>query len=307
MASAFECLGDFGDVDFLRPATRDQVNAPVQADQEEQDGEVLQLDHFLRDDGQVAHIAFHDGGGDGDLDAVDIERFEVADEVVHHGHLLLVQPRMNEIGNDVQVGPHFQQRADGEKVLGDGHGGNQQVGVLINAQGQQGRLFRRQGDVPQGQDFEQHGGRGASFPDFRLVGRDFYRDVQMMVVNVDLHPGLAEEGGKHADPAGVLGVHHDQQIDRLQIDVLDPGELERMVEAFQILLGGFFHGAGENHPRAGIQLLRGHHGGEAIEIGVDVRRDHLHGERGDREGPRAFARQGIRAVPVLRFTRGPSP
>jgi hypothetical protein len=111
----------------------------------------------------------------------------------------------------------------------------------------------------------------------------FHRTVQiaggvgMVVVQVDVQAGVVQALAEIADAGGLAGVHHDEPSDLLLGDVFQPLEgvvvLHRLGEEVPEV---FFLRAGKGEHRLGVELVRGDHGGQPVEIGVYMGGDDFH-------------------------------
>ena len=265
------------DVDLLGAAARDHVDLRLHERQREDDLEVLHLDHLLHQEGEVGDVGLPRDAGHDDLDPVDVQAVGGLDEVVQQGDLLRVELARDEVGDHVQVRALREQEGPCEEIpLGGGREG-EGAGVLVEPQAHDGGLVRAQRDSPAADLVDQDGHRRPGRRARLQLPADVAVARRVVVVDVDLHPGAADQAGEPADPAGLAGVHEHQPLHALQLDGLDLGHVEQVdqradEEGPQVLLLG----AGEDHACIGVELLGGQERGEGVEIRVDVGGDHRH-------------------------------
>ena len=143
-------------------------------------------------------------------------------------------------------------------------------------EGEHGRLERRHRDPPLGDDaHEQRDQRAVAGADqgvrVEVVGQVV--GVGVVVEGDHLHALAAAQVAEVAEPVGVHGVDEDQPADAVAVHVRrvhhGDGVGVQRLELAHVAVDG----AAEADLRLRVQLVRGDHRGERVEVGVAVRGD----------------------------------
>ena len=164
----------------------------------------------------------------------------------------------------------------GLKVRLGGIREGERAGLLVDPQGQQGRLLRGEGHLLLPEEAEQDGGGRPDLAQDLQTARDILGVDRMVVVDVDLQPRPPQDLFEGADPRPPLHVHQDETRDRLQRESPEPLHPERKLRLAQELPDVPLLGSREQQTGLGIELRRRRHGGQSVEVGVNVRADEFH-------------------------------
>ena len=216
-------------------------------------------------------------GGDNDLHAVNVVPFRRSRELGQHTDLLGSKIARDEIGNDVQVRPLADEIGCGQSVPLGGRMEGKRAGLLIDAESEDRGLEGRYSYVPFPKEFDHERRRGADLLDhFDLSAYVAFR-WGMMVIEVDRDAGTAKSAFELSQAAGIAVINDDQPGDLLHIDVPESFGLDGVSGRFdKEVPHALFLGAGEDQLGAGVKLLRRHHGGQGVEIGIRMTGNDLH-------------------------------
>jgi hypothetical protein len=107
---------------------------------------------------------------------------------------------------------------------------------------------------------------------------DILRRIRVVVVDMHLHLPGGRGFRELADAGALPGVHQDETFDFLRGDIFRPGDIQEIkTGAHEKIPQVPFLGAGKGQQGVGIELLGRHHGGQGVEVGVEVGGDHLQG------------------------------
>ncbi len=197
-------------------------------------------------------------------------------QLVQQGNLFGGHLPGEHIRDQVDIGPLRQEMGGGQQVFGGGGGKGKGPGVFIDPQGHEGGLVRGQGDPLFFQQAGHDGHRSPHRPDDlqRTLQLPGYRRV--MIVDMDVQVRTVDDFPEFPDPVRLAGVDQNQPFDPVQGDLLQldeiievDGGLEKKIT--QILLLG----AGEDQQGLRVEFFGGQHGGQSVEVGVQVRGDDL--------------------------------
>jgi hypothetical protein len=150
--------------------------------------------------------------------------------------------------------------------------------VLVDPEREDGRLQRRDRDLPLGQD-----------PDHRRRQRAVLREDEvlrlhpvgslagMVVEDDDLDGGVSGHLLELAQALAVDGLDHDQAPDRRRVEPAGLDQLEVVGVQPVELPDVPVQGAGERDRRAGVEPACGQHRPESVEVRVRVGDDDVHG------------------------------
>jgi len=98
----------------------------------------------------------------------------------------------------------------------------------------------------------------------------------VVVVNVDVNTLAGSEFSELADSAFLPGVHKDQPFDPIKVHVLEFGEVEQVGRGMEKEIPQvFFLGPRKDERGAGVKFLGCNHGGQSIEVRIQMRGDDL--------------------------------
>ena len=99
----------------------------------------------------------------------------------------------------------------------------------------------------------------------------------VVVVDVHLHAGPGGDLGERADAVAPPGVDEDDPGDLRRVERAQPRHPVAARRGLEVLAQRPLLRAGEDELRPRVELLRRHHRGERVELGLQVGGDDLHG------------------------------
>ena len=205
-------------------------------------------------------------------------RLERRDQRVEQRALLLRERRAQVLRDHVLAGAVAQ--APGERLgVADADARvAERAGVLVDPEREDGRLERRDRDLPLGQDPDHRRRQRAVLREDEVLGlHPVGRLAGVVVEDDDLDGGVARDPLELAQALRVHGLDDDQPPDRVQVD---PARLERARARRRA--GGRTparsgSGSRRARSRARVEPARGEHAAERVEVRVRVGDDDVHG------------------------------
>ena len=284
--AAAEARGDRAGVDRADAAAPDHVDPRAHAHRDKNGAEVLHLAQLAGEDGKVADVAGARGRGDPDLHAPDRVPPQGPQQVVEEQHLLRRQVAGDPVRHDVEIRPLLEEPRRGLQIAGRRRGEGQRARVLVDAQGQQRRLLGGKAVAAPAQEFDHQGDVRADLLDHLDRPGDILGAGGVVVVDVHLHAGPGGDRGERADAVAPPGVDEDDPGDLRRIERAQPRHPVASRRGLEILAQRPLLRAGEDELRPRVELLRRHHRGERVELGLQVGGDDLHRQRRRKRSPR---------------------
>jgi hypothetical protein len=211
-----------------------------------------------------------------DAHAVDRAALHPIEQDPEEGALLLAEGLLAVVGHDREARPLLEQPGDRAGVGRGGLREGQAPGLLVDSEGEEGRLHgrdRRRAGAARHEARDQQR-RGRSHPLHHVdVAPNGFLGRGVMVVDVDLHPGFGHDLAKLAETGRHLHVDQDDARERHAVDLASLLDREVLAVGGEKLAHAGVRRPVEKGDRARIEMTRGDHRGEAVEVGADVGED----------------------------------
>ena len=276
-------------VDPRRPAARHGEDALVHLHEQHQRPRVGEVDDLVREVRDALDVVEPVHGGDQHLLPCRIHGLERVQELVQEIALGGAERRVQVLGDEILARAVAQAPRERVRVPLRRRRVRQRARVLVDAERERGRLERCRRELSLGEDPDE--GRRQ-----RAVGRDDRRVLVhpvgklrvLVVVEEDLlHAGVERHGLELAEARRGRGLDHDQAADRVELEAARLDDVLELVRVQAIEVANVAVQRADRHDRARIEMPRGEHRRERVEVGVPVGGDDLLGPHEPHSAPRA--------------------
>ena len=278
MPAAAERPRDGGGVELRNARAADAEDPPVHLDEADERLGIREVDDLVREVRDSVDVRRPGDRRDEDLQPADGVALERCDERVEERALLLGERRAQVLRDHVLARPVAQAPGQRLGVPERDPGIAERARVLVDPEGEDGRLERRHLQLALGEDPDHRRRQRAVVGEHEVLGLDPLRRLAGMVVEDDhLDPGIAGDPLELAEALRLHRLDDDQPADRVEVEPPGLRDLELVrVQAVE-LAHVTVERAGERDDRARIEPPRGQHGRERVEVRVRVGDDDVHG------------------------------
>ena len=281
MSSAAEFAHDPIHGHFGNPGTPHQKDPARKTGGHDKRIQILHVPQLVGQLRQIAHIVARRSLRYGDFHLMYRDEAQRADHLMKQLYLLHRELRSEKITDGVQLGAAGEQKGRGTAVVCGCGTGKKAVGILVQPDHHQGRLFGRGTDPALLEQAGKDGDGGSHRRDMLLRTMQIIRTGSfMMIKNMDIHSGMLRHLGKRPDARLAADIHQNQAGDFIQLDIARIFETLCQIGIFpEKLLQAAFLPPGKDQSRFRIQLAGRQHGTESIKIGIQMGADNFHVQR----------------------------
>ena len=310
MPAASEDGGHRGRVDRVGPAADDGEDALVHLHEQDERLRVREVDDLVREVGDALDVLGPAHRGDEDLLAGGVHRLERVHEPVQQVPLAGGQRRVQVRGDEILARAVAEAPGEGVGVSLRRRRVGQRPRVLVDPEREDCRLQRRRGELPLGEDPDEgrrqrpvgreHGGVGVH-PVRKL-------DLSVVVEEHLLDARVERDRLELAEPRRARGLDDDQSPDRVELEAVGLDDGVELVRVQAVEVAHVAVERSDRDDRARVELARGEHRRERVEVRVPVGGDDLLGPHGlilPRTTPCGLRRAQVWAIASI-STRAPT-
>ena len=294
VASAAQSLGERARVELGRLRAGDAEDAAAHLDQADERAGLGQVDELVGEGGD-AHVGRLGGGrGDDDLGAGDLLGRERVEQGREQLALLGGEGRVEVAAHLLLAGAMVEAPGQRVGVSARGRGVRERARVLVDAEREDGRLERRDGDLPLGEHPDERGRQSRVLREHGLLRRDPAGQLVAVVVEDDLLDLRVERDRLElAEPRRVHRLDDDEPLDRAQVEAGRLADVEFVGVQTVELAHVPRERAGQRRDGALVEPAHGEERRERVEVGVRVRGDDGLGPHGPHSASGRSGQSGV--------------